>query len=212
MEHPLSYLWKNSHIIGKMDLENNVIPGQSKPIRFIRRICNTIRTWYMLSKYRFINTSKHKNGLLRIPTSTKIWAPHKHVVFGHHVQFGQNCRIQCDIEIGSYVLVASNVSFGGKDDHLVDLPGKTIWNSGRGDNYKTIVGNDVWIGHGAIIIGGVTIGDGAIIAAGSVVTKDVAPCSIVGGNPARFIRDRFKNEQDKEKHLHYLHISPEFGS
>lgn len=164
----------------------------------------------MLTKYRFITTSNHKDGLLRIPTSTKIWAPHKHVVFGHHVQFGANCRIQCDIEIGSYVLIASNVSFIGKDDHLVNQPEKTIWNSGRGDNYKTIIGNDVWIGHGAIIIGGVTIGDGAIIAAGSVVTKDVAPCSIVGGNPARFIKDRFQSEQDKIKHINYLHSSPDF--
>lgn len=190
-----------------MDLENNVIPGQSKPVRFLRRLCNTIRTWYMLSKYRFITTSKHKNGLLRIPTSTKIWAPHKDVVLGHHVQFGANCRIQCDIKIGSYVLIASNVSFIGKDDHRVDLPEKAIWNSGRGDNYKTIVGNDVWIGHGTIVIGGVTIGDGAVIAAGSVVTKDVAPCTIVGGNPARFIKNRFPNELDKEKHIQYLQSS-----
>lgn len=193
-----------------MDLENNVIPGQSKPVRFLRRLCNTIRTWYMLSKYRFITTSKHKNGLLRIPTSTKIWAPHKDVVLGHHVQFGANCRIQCDIKIGSYVLIASNVSFIGKDDHRVDLPEKAIWNSGRGDNYKTIVGNDVWIGHGTIVIGGVTIGDGAVIAAGSVVTKDVAPCTIVGGNPARFIKNRFPNELDKEKHIQYLQSSSVF--
>ena len=193
-----------------MDLENNVIPGQSKPVRFLRRLCNTIRTWYMLSKYRFITTSKHKNGLLRIPTSTKICAPHKDVVLGHHVQFGANCRIQCDIKIGSYVLIASNVSFIGKDDHRVDLPEKAIWNSGRGDNYKTIVGNDVWIGHGTIVIGGVTIGDGAVIAAGSVVTKDVAPCTIVGGNPARFIKNRFPNELDKEKHIQYLQSSSVF--
>ena len=193
-----------------MDLENNVIPGQSKPVRFLRRLCNTIRTWYMLSKYRFITTSKHKNGLLRIPTSTKIWAPHKDVVLGHHVQFGANCRIQCDIKIGSYVLIASNVSFIGKDDHRVDLPEKAIWNSGRGDNYKTIVGNDVWIGHGTIVIGGVTIGDGAVIAAGSVVTKDVAPCTIVGGNPARFIKNRFPNELDKETHIQYLQSSSVF--
>ena len=163
----------------------------------------------MLAKYRFITTSKHLDGLLRIPISTKIWAPHKHVVFGHHVQFGQNCRIQCDIEIGNYVLIASNVSFVGKDDHLINQPGKTIWNSGRGDSYKTIVGNDVWIGHGAIIISGVTIGDGAIIAAGSVVTKDVAPCTIVGGNPAKFIKNRFPNEQDREQHLQSLKVTVE---
>jgi virginiamycin A acetyltransferase len=55
----------------------------------------------------------------------------------------------------------------------------------------TIIGNDVWIGHEALIMPAVTIGDGAIIASRSVVTKDVPPYSIVGGNPAKIIRQRF---------------------
>ena len=58
----------------------------------------------------------------------------------------------------------------------------------------TVVGNDVWIGHGAIIMPGVTIGSGAIIAAGAVVTKDVPPYAIVGGNPAKVIRQRFSDD------------------
>ncbi len=58
----------------------------------------------------------------------------------------------------------------------------------RGD---TIVGHDVWIGYKAMIIPGVKIGSGAIIAAGSVVTDDVPPYAIVGGNPARVIKMRF---------------------
>ncbi len=53
------------------------------------------------------------------------------------------------------------------------------------------VKDDVWIGSNSIILSGVTIGQGAIIAAGSVITKDVAPYSIVGGNPAREIKKRF---------------------
>ncbi len=52
------------------------------------------------------------------------------------------------------------------------------------------VGNDVWIGRGALIMPGVSIGDGAIVGGGSVVTKDVAPFSVVAGNPARFVRHR----------------------
>ncbi len=64
------------------------------------------------------------------------------------------------------------------------------------ENTKPVViGNDVWIGEGAKLIGGVTIGDGAIIAAGAVVTADVPPYSIVGGVPAKTIRMRFSKEQ-----------------
>ncbi|MCA0402724.1 MAG: CatB-related O-acetyltransferase [Proteobacteria bacterium] len=58
----------------------------------------------------------------------------------------------------------------------------------------TQIGNDVWIGYGATIMPGVNIGDGAIIATGAVVSKDVAPYEIVGGNPASVIRKRFDEE------------------
>lgn len=56
------------------------------------------------------------------------------------------------------------------------------------------IGNDVWIGAKSIIMDGVTIGDGAIVAAGSVVTRDVPPYSIVGGAPAKMIRYRYSQE------------------
>jgi acetyltransferase-like isoleucine patch superfamily enzyme len=57
-----------------------------------------------------------------------------------------------------------------------------------------VIGNDVWIGSQAMILSGVTIGDGAVIGAGSIVCKDVAPYSVVAGNPARQIRLRFNEE------------------
>ena len=60
----------------------------------------------------------------------------------------------------------------------------------RGD---IIIGNDVWIGYEAVILSGVTIGDGAIVAARAVVTRDVPPYAIVGGVPAKPIRQRFSN-------------------
>jgi virginiamycin A acetyltransferase len=55
----------------------------------------------------------------------------------------------------------------------------------------TVVGNDVWIGYESVIMPGITIGDGAIIAAKSVVVNDVAPYTIVGGNPSKLIKQRF---------------------
>ncbi|MCH3923248.1 CatB-related O-acetyltransferase [Limosilactobacillus sp.] len=58
----------------------------------------------------------------------------------------------------------------------------------------TVIGNDVWIGRKATIMPGVTVGDGAIIGAQAVVTKNVAPYTVVGGNPAKLIRSRFDDE------------------
>lgn len=68
--------------------------------------------------------------------------------------------------------------------HLSQLPFK-------GD---TIIGNDVWIGRNSVIMPGVQVGDGAVIAAYSVVTKNVAPYTVVGGNPAVVIKKRFDDE------------------
>jgi phosphonate metabolism protein (transferase hexapeptide repeat family) len=59
---------------------------------------------------------------------------------------------------------------------------------------KVVIGHDVWVGHGAIILPGITIGHGAVIAAGAVVSKDVAPYDIVAGIPARPLRKRFAPE------------------
>jgi len=68
---------------------------------------------------------------------------------------------------------------------LFEIPGR------RGD---TVIGNDVWIGMGALILPGVTVGDGAVIGAGAVVGRDVEPYTVVGGNPARPLRRRFDEE------------------
>ena len=68
--------------------------------------------------------------------------------------------------------------------HLSQLPFK-------GD---IVIGNDVWIGRNSVIMPGIKIGDGAIVAAYSVVTKNVQPYTIVGGNPIKFIKNRFDDE------------------
>ncbi|MCB0651354.1 MAG: CatB-related O-acetyltransferase [Saprospiraceae bacterium] len=110
--------------------------------------------------------------------------------------------------IGKFSMIASDVIFFMNGaNHLTDaissypfaIFGKDWSNAMEGKEYPvkgdTLVGNDVWIGYKATIMPGVTIGDGAIIAAHSVVIKDVAPYSIVGGNPAKEIKKRFSEEK-----------------
>ena len=63
--------------------------------------------------------------------------------------------------------------------------------------YDCVIGNDVWIGTRALIVGGVTIGDGAVVLTGAVVTKDVPPYAIVGGVPAKILRYRYDEETIK---------------
>lgn len=63
---------------------------------------------------------------------------------------------------------------------------------------NTMIGNDVWIGHEAVLMPGITIGDGAIIASRSVVTKEVPPYTIVAGNPTKILRQRFDHHTIKK--------------
>ena len=180
----------------------NILPGRSVLIHKVRQPFNFLRTKLVfLLKAKYVKYT----GFIRVPFDIKIWSPNKDICLGNRVQFGKKCIIQCDIQFEDDILVAGNVSFVGRDDHKYDIIGQKIWDSGRGDSFKTIIEGDVWIGHGAIIVAGVRVGKGSIIAAGSVVVRDIEPFSIVGGNPARFIKSRF-NEKELNKHLSKINI------
>jgi len=62
----------------------------------------------------------------------------------------------------------------------------------RGEQETVKIEKDIWVRHGAIIMHGVTLGEGCIVSAGSIVLKDVQPYSIVAGNPAKMIKNRFE--------------------
>ncbi|MEI3417883.1 MAG: CatB-related O-acetyltransferase [Blautia sp.] len=137
---------------------------------------------------------------------TVLYAPNQ-MKIGENVYIGKYCSLEADIEIENDVLIGNNVGLIGKYDHDYSYVGKSIKDSPwigdrdyqfKGKNLKIVIENDVWIGYGAILVSGVRIGHGAIVAAGSVVLKDVAPYSIVAGNPARDVSQRFNEEQIKE--------------
>ncbi len=111
------------------------------------------------------------------------------VRIGKNFYMGNYCHISAESTIGDDVLFASYVSLVG-GDHKVDNIDCLIRESGRDKFKNTVIEDDVWIGHGAIIMHGVQIKKGAVIAAGAIVTKDVNEREIVGGNPAKRIRMR----------------------
>ncbi|NEP06728.1 MULTISPECIES: CatB-related O-acetyltransferase [Okeania] len=118
--------------------------------------------------------------------------------------------IEDQLIIGKFCSIASDVKFimnGGnhRTDWLTNYPFPVFgegWEKAMPDSWpdkgNTVISNDVWIGYGAIIMPGIQVGDGAIIATNSVVTKNVEPYSIVGGNPAKEIRKRFEEAIIKE--------------
>jgi phosphonate metabolism protein (transferase hexapeptide repeat family) len=124
---------------------------------------------------------------------------------GDYSYLGENCDV-ADAVIGKFTAIANSVRIGAPN-HPMGRPSqhrftycpeyydaaatrdRDFFADRRGD--RVSVGNDVWIGHAAILLPGVCVGDGAVIAAGAVVSRDVEPYTIVGGVPARPIRKRF---------------------
>ena len=168
---------------------NVVFPNEYKTSCFIKNVVQAPNIF--IGDYTYYDDINHpeefeKNNIL-----------FNYPEFGDRLVIGKFCAIAsgtrfimgpANHRVSSVTTYPFNV-FGGlwterTPDHLSQLPRK-------GD---IIIGNDVWIGRESVIMPGVTIGDGAIIAAYSVVTKDVPPYGVAGGNPARLVKKRFDDE------------------
>jgi phosphonate metabolism protein (transferase hexapeptide repeat family) len=124
---------------------------------------------------------------------------------GDFSYLGEHCCV-ADAQIGRFTAIANHVRIGAPN-HPMDrvsqhrftyCPEYYDAQAERDNGFfaerradRVIIGNDVWIGHGVIVLPGVAVGDGAVLAAGAVVTKEVPPYTIVGGVPAKVIRARF---------------------
>lgn len=119
------------------------------------------------------------------------------IKIGKATTFGYNNLLAGNITIGKYCQLGVDVAIHATNHPVSYMSTYINQNLFQGElkelkeEHKIRIGNDVWIGHGVIILGNVTIGNGAILAAGSVVTKDVEPYTIVGGVPAKELRKRY---------------------
>ena len=117
-------------------------------------------------------------------------SPGTNLKLGDHVDLAWGVLITTagGVEIGDRSLVGYNTMIFSAN-HVIPPGIDKIFYAGH-EKKKVTIANDVWIGAGCIILPGVNIGEGAIVAAGSIVTKNVEPFSMVAGVPARLIKNR----------------------
>jgi acetyltransferase-like isoleucine patch superfamily enzyme len=124
----------------------------------------------------FVSTSVGKDPVLEIGNKT-------------YLGYRLSISVGSKVTIGNHVLIADNVFIADNPGHPLDAARRRIQGVEPDQIRPITIGDDVWIGHGCKIMPGVTIGEGAVVGAGSIVTKDVAPYTLVAGAPAKPIRD-----------------------
>jgi len=124
-------------------------------------------------------------GYFRVFSGSRVYInKDAHLKVGVKGYINHNANISCfkEITIGDDTVISEGVTIRDSDNHTLEIEGFEMLG-------PVHIGNHVWIGLNVTILKGVSIGDGAVIAAGAVVTKDVPPAALVGGVPARILRE-----------------------
>lgn len=171
-------------------------------IQFLKRLRDF---WYKNVIWRKYKIGKN----FHCGRDTFLWAKDK-LEIGDNFYLGKHSSIETNCVIGNNVIIANHVGIVGRYDHNYQQIGVPVrlamqirdedydW---KGKGELTTIGDDVWIGYGAIIMSGVHIAVGSIIAAGSIVTHDTEPYSINAGVPAKKIRSRFETKEHQNLHI-----------
>ena len=151
-----------------------------KTFRKIKRLFGRLRVPFFRLRGNRVGRGTYVAGNVQLRNS----------VIGPYCYIGENSALNC-VEMGSYCSVAPGVQVGGMEHAYEALSTSAFLAGGHKANVRTVIGHDVWIGAQCYIKQGVRIGDGAVIGAQALVTKDVAPYSVVIGSPAREYKKRF---------------------
>ena len=152
-------------------------------VRIIKRNCE-ITLGRKVNLHRYVKLSAYGNAVDQNGKCKKA-----SLVIGDGVAIGDRTEIHCadSITIGKDTIIAWDCCIMDRDYHKLDSKTEITC--------PVKIGNNVWIGCNVIVLKGVTIGDGAVVAAGAVVTKDVPAGALVGGNPAKIIKEKVSWEQ-----------------
>jgi acetyltransferase-like isoleucine patch superfamily enzyme len=116
---------------------------------------------------------------------------HPELIIGDDTFIGHGCSfaVSCSVKVGKHCLLAGDVQVSDYDGHPIDAGRRRAGEPTPPEGIRPVViGDDVWIGAGALILKGVQVGDRAVIGARAVVTRDVPPDTVVAGNPARVVK------------------------
>ena len=169
---------------------NDIYPNPKyKSIVFLKNIVKNPNI--IVGDYTFYSSEKE------CPTQFETHVTHHYDWVGDKLIIGKFCAIGEGIE---FIMNGANHRMCSITTYPFDIL-ESGWELSKPDypimpfKGDTVIGNDVWIGQNVTILPGIKIGDGAILGAGSLVTKDVEPYTIIGGNPAKAIRKRFTDER-----------------
>ncbi len=186
----LEHFNNGQHVVGGTDLHSLLVFFSNEAMRITAKLNNAYHTPEEVRELMSELTGKQVD-------ETFTLFPPFYTDFGKNLTIGKNVFINacCNFQDQGGIIIKDGALIG----HKVVMatinhgyaPEKRHWNYPA----PIVIGNNVWIGSNATILQGVTIGDNAIVAAGAVVTKDVAPDSIVGGVPAKFIKTIMEAEK-----------------
>lgn len=158
----------------------------------MKAILNKVRNFINFKlRYPFVQFGKN----VHVQWNVEIFSPNKNVIIGNNVGINSGTVIISDLELGNDVLIAPRCGFINRGEHTYDICGQTVFCGPRARSEIIVIKDDVWIGYGSTVLGGLTIGEGSIVAAGSIVIHNVPEYSIVAGNPAKLIKMRFNREE-----------------
>jgi len=179
----------------KLFLHNILVVSYEALMRIIFSLPRYSIFNYLKSVFLKLNSAKVGKRVTFYPT---VWiAPGRNLTIGDDVDLALEVLITTGggVKIGDRTLIGYRTQILSTNHNIPENHGRIF---GSGHSAKPVeIKEDVWIGCNCIILPGITIGNGAIVAAGSVVTKDVPPYSIVAGNPAKLLKMRKKKEERK---------------